>query len=96
MSPTVKSRQLLDRLVEIVQVVYSEPDPPIILGSILFDDVEVAVTLNEPDSMKAIGEKKKRKKAKQPKSLDIRDMFRRKSDKKQRKEGENTEAIVID
>ena len=37
MSSTLKNGQLLDRLIELVEVVYSEPTPPIILGSFLAD-----------------------------------------------------------
>ena len=37
MSSTLKNGQLLDRLIELVEAVYSEPTPPIILGSFLAD-----------------------------------------------------------
>ena len=47
MSPTLKNGQLLDRLIELVEVVYSQPKPPIILRSFLADENEVKCVSNE-------------------------------------------------
>ena len=41
MSLTLKRGQILDRLIELVEVVYSEPMPLIILGSFVADEIEV-------------------------------------------------------
>ena len=44
---TLKNGQLLDRLIEPVEVVYSEPTLPIILGSFLVDEIEVECVSNK-------------------------------------------------
>ena len=47
MSLIFRNGQLLDCLIELVEVVYSEPMPPIILHSFLADEIEVECVSNE-------------------------------------------------
>ena len=98
MSPTLKNGQLLDRSNELVEVVYSEPAPPIILRSFLADENEVEWVSNEickTNSLKV----EKRKKTKETRSYDTRDIFRRENEadsKKSRAADKDPEMIVID
>ena len=48
MSPTVRNNQLLDRLLELVSTIYSEPDTPVIMGSILTHEKDFLSTDKEP------------------------------------------------
>ena len=47
MSPTLKNTQPVDRLMELMKTLCSEPHPPIILGSFLADELEVEFLSNE-------------------------------------------------
>ena len=46
MSLNLKNGQLLDSLIQLVEVVYSEPMPPIIFGSFLADEIQVEYVSN--------------------------------------------------
>ena len=46
MSLNLKNGQLLDSLIQLVEVVYSEPMPPIIFGSFLADEIQVECVSN--------------------------------------------------
>ena len=48
MSPTVRNNQLLDRLLELVSTIYSEPDTPVIMGSILTHEKDFLSTDSPP------------------------------------------------
>ena len=74
MSLTLKRGQILDRLIELVEVVCSEPMPLIILGSFVADEIEVECVSNETCKMNSL-KAGKRKTAKETRSYDIRDMF---------------------
>ena len=97
MSPTLKNGQLLDPLIELVDVVYSESMSTIILGSFLADEIEVKSVSNEICKMNSL-KAEKRKKTKETRSYDIRDMFRRqdeKDSKRSRAADKDPEMIVI-
>ena len=64
MSPTLKNTQPVDRLMELMKTLCSEPHPPIILGSFLADELEVEFLSNETGqkslkTRKEIGTKEK-------------------------------------
>ena len=48
MSLTVRNNQLLDRKLELVSTIYSEPDTPVIMGSILTHEKDFLSTDKEP------------------------------------------------
>ena len=78
-SPTFKDGQLLDRLIQLVEIVYCELMPPIILGSFLADEIEVECKSNKiqkTNSFKA----KKRKNSKEKRSFDIIDIIRQQNE----------------
>jgi len=77
MSPTP---QLLDRLIELVGSVYSEPTTPEIMGSFLVDEIEFEEVVNF-EAEETSKPKQKKKTASSKRSYDIRDMFQRKSTK---------------
>lgn len=91
MSPTQKNAQLLDRLIELVQTVYTEPTSPEIMGSFLADEIEV--------DFEADHETRKLEQKKKPvnpaRSHDIRDMFRAQIPKKPRIGKESTDIVII-
>ena len=41
MPPNLQNKHFLDHLIELLETVYSKPTSPIILSSILADDIEV-------------------------------------------------------
>ena len=98
MSLTLKNGQLFDRLIELVDIVFSEPTPPIILCSFLADEIDVECASNgicKTNSMKV----EKRKRIKDTRSYDIRDMFRRQNEpdsKRLRDADKDPEMIIID
>ena len=53
MSPNLKNAQLLDRLMELIKNVHSEPKSSIIFGSFLSDENEVKFLSNEAHETKA-------------------------------------------
>ena len=78
-SPTFKDGQLLDRLIQLVEIVYCELMPPIILGSFLADEIEVKCKSNKirkTNSFKAT----KRKNSKEKRSFDIIDIIRQQNE----------------
>ena len=78
-SPTFKDGQLLDRLIQLVEIVYCELMPPIILGSFLADEIEVECKSNKirkTNSFKA----KKRKNSKEKRSFDIIGIIRQQNE----------------
>ena len=90
--------QLLHRLIELAEVVYSEPTPPTNLGSFLAKKIEVECVSNEIYKMKSL-KAEKRKMTKETRWYDIRDMFRRqdKTDsKRSRAKYDDPEMIIID
>ena len=96
MSLTLKNGQLVDRLIELVDVVFSEPTPPIILGSFLADEIDVECASNgicKTNSMKV----EKRKRIKDTRSYDIRDMFRRQNepDSKRLRDADKDPVMII-
>lgn len=97
MSPTQKNAQLLDRLMEIYETVYTEPLAPIILGSFIADEMEVDVLSKDvPKTVKSSQQQKKETQKKQGKSHDIREMFRnQKKSKKPRVEDEESDSLVV-
>jgi len=74
MSPTRKNTQLLDRLIELVGSVYSEPTTPEIMGSFLVDEIEFEEVVNF-EAEETSKPKQKKKTASSKRSYDIRDMF---------------------
>ena len=61
-TPTLKNGQLLNRLIEPVETVYSEPTLPIILDSFLVDEIEVECVSNEICKTNSLKAGKKRQK----------------------------------
>ena len=53
MSPNLKNAQLLDRLMELIKNVHSEPKSCIIFGSFLSDENDVEFLSNEAHETKA-------------------------------------------
>ena len=96
MTNTKKNNEILDRYLELICTFYTEPNPPVILGSILSDDF----IMESNDGPK---EKKKKcldndnsttsKKKSEPKSMDIRKLFLEGG--KQTKTKKKTDDIVI-
>ena len=82
----------------IVESLYSEPDPPIILGT-----TELTISLPQNETSEGTQKAKAKKKPKtetkkKAKTLDITDMFRRQGEAgfKRQKVDKPTEAIVLD
>ena len=98
MSLTLRNGRLVDRLIELVEVVFSEPTSPIILGSFLVDEIDVECASNEICKTNSI-KVEKRKRIKDTRSYDIRDMFRRQNEpdsKRLRDADKDPEMIIID
>ena len=87
MSPTIKNSKLLDRLIELVGSVYTEPISPEIMGSFLVNEIDIEDVANcSQDTRKPEQEKKT---ATSKRSYDIRDMFSGKIPKKSRTKQDN-------
>ena len=103
MSPTHKNAQLLDRLIELVEAVYTEPTSPEIMGSFLADEIEVDFEAEAKEQIPKTGKSEQKKKTVKPtRSYDIRDMFRGRIPKKPRigdnilQGKESTDIVIID
>ena len=59
MSPTLKNSQLLDRLMQLVETVYSEPASPIIFDSFLAYEIRIKSLSNETRETKSLKAEKK-------------------------------------
>ena len=77
MVATLKNMELLKKFGELLDTMYSEPDCPVILGSILADDVEFG---NRDETEPKQKRPKKKEKKLQETSCDIRKFFSKRKD----------------
>ena len=89
MANTKKCDQILDRYLDLISTLYTEPNPPLILGSILGDDLVMA---EYPESAKKTERIKISKPKETSRSMDIRKFFLAQgsnpTEKKKRKEND--------
>ena len=77
MRPTVKNNEILDRYLTLVETLYTEPETPVILGSIIFDDLE-AQSSSSVKQRKYQGKSNVEKSFKRKtRNADIRDLFQK-------------------
>ena len=96
---TKKCSQVLDRYLDLIDTLYTEPNPPVILGSILSDNL---IMESEPKEKrkcpKSVTSTNKMKKT-EPKSMDIRKMFLDqgcKTPSQKKKKQEENNVIILD
>ena len=96
---TKKCSQVLDRYLDLIDTLYTEPNPPVILGSILSDNLIMESETKEkrkcPKSVTATNKMKKM----EPKSMDIRKMFLDqgcKTPSQKKKKQEENNVIILD
>ena len=103
MANTKKCSQILDRYLDLIDTLYSQPNPPEILGSILSDDLIMEYTPKEKrKSAKSVTATNKMKRS-ETKSMDIRKMFlaqtivnNAQTQKNEEKKQEENNVIVLD
>lgn len=88
---TNKNNKILDRYLELINTFYTEPTLPVVLGSILCDDL--LMECSEPKQKKKCVAKNPSlsKKPKETKSMDIRKLFLKAGKKSQEKKSQNVE-----